>query len=153
MWSLICLTLLAAAPDYRAPVPDAPVWTIAADGSMVELYSVSVDELPADEPEVVEIIHTSKPTIKPTVINHTRHDGCMCPGMCYGQHLANAHGVTNDEWNRLKLWQGNKMVDLHKKLHREGVYEKPKGGCPGGVCVPRQRVGLIKRVLSFRGRR
>jgi len=94
--------------------------------------------------------HTAQPTTKPTVLRHTKHYGCLCPEMCLGQHLVNAHGVTNDDWNRLRLWESNqKRIDYHAKLHREGVYEKPKptSGCPPGGCpAPRQRLRLFQRL-------
>lgn len=153
MWSLVLSMLLAAVPDNLAPIPDSPVWTIAADGLMVEMYAATVVQLPADEPEEEIQEHTGQVITEPKVVNHKNHYGCQC-AMCRGLHLANAHGINNAKWNRLKLWQGNKMDSHHAKLHREGVYEKPKGGCPGGVCPAPQRVGLFQRVRSWgRGRR
>jgi thiol:disulfide interchange protein len=47
MWSLILTALLTATP---APVADSPtVWTIAADGSMVELWPGPVEVVPEEE--------------------------------------------------------------------------------------------------------
>ncbi len=133
MWSVILSIALAGLP---APIPDSPaVWTIASDGSMVAQYPVPIV---AEEVDIVEIVHTAK-VMKPAVLTHTRHDGCMCPDMCYGLHLVNQHGVTNDKWNELRLWEGRKMYDLHEKFHKEGVYKKPepKDGCgPGGCSTP-----------------
>lgn len=115
--------------------------------------------LPLPVPQF-EVIHTDQPIVKPTVLTHTRHDRwCMCPEMCYGLHLVNQHGITNAQWNKERLWEGRKMYDLHAKLHKEGVYEKPKptsgcgpDGCGPGGC-PQYGGGLLGRIRQARANR
>ena len=57
MWSLICSMVLVGLP---ASTPDSlPVWTIAADGSMVQLFAVA--EVPEVIQEVTVVIEEPHP--------------------------------------------------------------------------------------------
>ncbi len=157
MWSLICSMLLAGLP---ASIPDSPVWTIAADGSMVELFSTVA---PKDKTKIIEIAHPHGPgpvtkldlprpgtTLKrlpgpawwhcPTCGSST----CL---MYLGQHLRGlkhevSHSTINRiEWGTLRIFHDN----LHNRKMTAKEVEKWKkdqakpSGCKDGRCNLRQR--------------
>lgn len=123
------LTLIIA---MLTVAPAEPRWTIAPDGSLIQV-AVEPPPLPEIVIEEPPDEHTGKPTVEPKRIQHRTHsshlDWCM---MCLGQHLRNAHGESASKVDEVGY---SRWPTYHAKLHREGAYTPPKAvECSGRSC-------------------
>lgn len=119
-------------PDVSFPLP---VWT-------ADTVTVVAEE--------AIIRHSAKPTVRPMRVPHGRNSNlhrCLCESMCGGQHLVNGHGMTNDEWNREKLWRSqSRLLAYHNRLHVKQPKPRvqPQQCCPDGNCGGGRLFGRLR---------